>query len=1019
MEPTRSGCAGSPITYDAYGTGALPIISGGGTNQLAIGINGPQYLLFQNIKFTGATGDNIAVFQTSNLVFNAIVSTGAGAVGLNMEGSTACNNITVEYSSLFANANGDILDACQPGDNIQIIGNICHDSVTNTNPFQAGIRVVSDGVGSDPQTNVYTLNNITYNEGIGSGGAANNTGNGIHLDTVRSAVVSGNVSYNNAQFGIDMEQAGTTGTHIVAHNITYGNTTAGIILYRRSWGVQINNNISYSNGTNLLIEGEVGGDAIRMMNNVVTANTLATPVTSQFVASNGANNDTTNGSGNTYLNNCFGANGSNYFFWGATGYSTVSAFIAATSGAASNSCASGATYYLAPALAGWTLLNHTQVSTSQCNTSDNKCTLPIPSTGGGNILRLGLTTFLSSTQVKISSVTDNASGTWTLCPTSLCAGHAGDVSADQAFNLASTAGATSVTANLSATVPFGSSMAVDEWSPPPGSTVSYDVGNNAGNASCTTCTFPTLTLTGSNDLINIVGYGEVTTSGLTGCFALNSHYVPSSNTQQIQAYCTNASSYTAPTLTLNTANAFAGSALALKAVGAAATPSGNDSNSGTSVAAPWLTPNHALNCGDQIVAIPSLLYAGTSFQTWGTVTCSAGSNVAWLPCLAFDACKINASASAMTVDQSYWGVQGWEATTDSNGGGGCFNAAPSGASTIHHIVFANDVANGCSGSGFQAYNPSNTKSVDYFNVIGSIAYNAAQGSNLCFSGINIYQPIAVDSVSGTHIFFAGNFSYHNIEPNPCNGGTPTDGEGIIFDTLNGCQGSLASPYSQQVVAENNLVFYNGAQGISSSGGCGTDASRTAPIYFVHNTVYNSSLSPTGFTDCGDITSSESSKVTATYNLAVAPSGTGCGTQQVYALSVTFGDATVNFDHNWAYSVTGNNTVAYMSPGFSYGVANILGMNPGLMNPGDPGAPNCTLFSSVTACMASVIANYTPTVSAAQTYGYQLPSVASVLDPLFPNWLCTANIPSGLVSMGCLSQSSTGSNIKILGNSKLE
>jgi hypothetical protein len=51
-------------------------------------------------------------------------------------------------------------------------------------------------------------------------------------------------------------------------------------------------------------------------------------------------------------------------------------------------------------------------------------------------------------------------------------------------------------------------------------------------------------------------------------------------------------------------------------------------------------------------------------------------------------------------------------------------------------------------------------------------------------------------------------------------------------------------------------------------------------------------------------------------------------------------------------------------------------------------------------MASVIADFTPTNAAAKAYGYQTPSLTSVADPLFPQWLCNANLPPGLVDSPC-------------------
>jgi len=58
-------------------------------------------------------------------------------------------------------------------------------------------------------------------------------------------------------------------------------------------------------------------------------------------------------------------------------------------------------------------------------------------------------------------------------------------------------------------------------------------------------------------------------------------------------------------------------------------------------------------------------------------------------------------------------------------------------------------------------------------------------------------------------------------------------------------------------------------------------------------------------------------------------------------------------------------------------------------------------------MATLIANFTPTNAAAASYGYQAPVSTQTYDPLFPQWLCSVtNLPSGLVTMGCLTGSST-------------
>ena len=185
-----------------------------------------------------------------------------------------------------------------------------------------------------------------------------------------------------------------------------------------------------------------------------------------------------------------------------------------------------------------------------------------------------------------------------------------------------------------------------------------------------------------------------------------------------------------------------------------------------------------MNCGDTITAAASSSYSPANFQTFGTVTCPAGNNVAWLICATFDACKISgmtSSQNAMTVQTSYWGVQGWEADGSATSGP-CFLMYPY-ASSIHHIIFANNIASGCGLNGI-ASSENSTYGVDYIAILGNITYNDAGGSSYCGSGISIYEPVASDTKPGTHIYIAGNFSWDNFNGNPCNVGTPSDGEGV-------------------------------------------------------------------------------------------------------------------------------------------------------------------------------------------------------------------------------------------------
>jgi hypothetical protein len=436
---------------------------------------------------------------------------------------------------------------------------------------------------------------------------------------------------------------------------------------------------------------------------------------------------------------------------------------------------------------------------------------------------------------------------------------------------------------------------------------------------------------------------------------------------------------------------------------APASHGGNDSNNGTSPSTPWLSPNHAVNCGDVLQAAAGTTYAAANFapDKWGTVTCLGNNNVAWLKCVTFDACKISDSGgsgqSAIDISASYWGVQGFE-TTSSGVSQACFTAAPpTSAANIHHIIFANNVANGCLGSGLNAFS-NGSAGVDYIAIIGNIAYNGSQGADFCYSGIGVAAPTQVDSLPGTHVFISGNFSYSNFDPSMCHGTAPTDGEGIIFDTW------TANSYTAQGVIDNNVVLSNGGSGIQLT------FTGSAPIYIRHNTAWGNNGDMNRVSGvCGEILMNGNNigpvriMFSAEYlNLAVTNATNGCGGYPIYAYDMGFGDVTDHIYTTWGYSAAGTNNRAGSSNGFAFGLGNIFGTNANLANPSTPSAPSCGGFANVPACMATVVANFTPTNPAANAFGYQKPLTTNVFDPLFPQWLCNVNLPSGLVTIGCTS-----------------
>jgi hypothetical protein len=441
---------------------------------------------------------------------------------------------------------------------------------------------------------------------------------------------------------------------------------------------------------------------------------------------------------------------------------------------------------------------------------------------------------------------------------------------------------------------------------------------------------------------------------------------------------------------------------------APAVDGGADSNSGTIPGSPWLSPNHPLKCGDTIVAAVSNAYSASNFQAFGTVTCSAGNNVAWLTCARFDGCKISGLATlqrGMTVSASYWGVAGWEVDGTSISSV-CFEAMPNPAApTIHHIIFANNIAVGCGLGGIEfapAASGGTANGVDYIAAVGNIAYGNSGGSSSCGSGIIVYEPVASDSRPGTHIYVAGNFAWANVNGNPCGGTAPTDGEGIIFDTFDGSQSTGFSPYDQQAVADNNMLLDNGGRGLEVLN------NNAASVYLRRNTAWgnNTDLNQTSACACvlGEMLIVDVTGVQVFQNIAVTSARTGTRGYPLYAYWVTSPTGTDSVYQDVGYAANGAYSNKYDPAGlFSYNPNNLFGTNPSFANATIPVAPSCGGASSVENCMTKVIADFTPTIAAASSYGYQVPSATSTYDPLFPQWLCNANLPEGVITMGCSSQ----------------
>jgi len=210
-------------------------------------------------------------------------------------------------------------------------------------------------------------------------------------------------------------------------------------------------------------------------------------------------------------------------------------------------------------------------------------------------------------------------------------------------------------------------------------------------------------------------------------------------------------------------------------------------------------------------------------------------------------------------------------------------------------------------------------------------------------------------------------------------------------------------YSGQIVIENNISVFNGGTGIQTF--LNTESSPNAKVYIRQNTTYGNQTGRVNANPCAEINLNYSLSTEVYSNLIGTGAATGCqGAINIYAIGVTAPDQTDVIDRNFLYNGAGNKATVSGS-GFVYGASNLSGTNPVFANPVKPSAPNCGSASNVPDCMATMIANFTPTAVAAKPYGYQIPSSTQTFDPLFPQWLCNVTLPAGLVGTRCVAQSS--------------
>src|SRR5580704_17876849 len=182
------------------------------------------------------------------------------------------------------------------------------------------------------------------------------------------------------------------------------------------------------------------------------------------------------------------------------------------------------------------------------------------------------------------------------------------------------------------------------------------------------------------------------------------------------------------------------------------------------------------------------------------------------------------------VNANYVMVDGFD--LEDTGTGSAFTA---GTNTVqagkvivyHHIAALRNIAHDSGGAGLGALH------ADYVRFEGNTVYNNSSRSTYGDSGIDLWEMQASDTLPGFHIVIRNNLSYSNVESDiPAN--LQTDGEGIILDSFDYADSTYGStPYAQETLVENNVIWGNGGRGIEASG-----AQPTSHVTIRNNTVFD-------------------------------------------------------------------------------------------------------------------------------------------------------------------------------------
>ncbi len=229
---TSSGTASAPINFVAAPGATVTVTGSGSGSANGVYLNNRSYVTVQGFNVTGTSADGIVVKNSSNITirgnhvsYSGQPAQGKLAKGIRLDGATdsVVSNNTVDHNTDYG------IYLLSGSTRNQIVGNRVFLNARVIERAAAGIRLYA----SPGNTVSGNVSHDNEDSGIESFTGSNNN------------LIVNNVTYNNGDHGID--NYASTGQRLIA-NTVYKNLTAGINVEGSSTGATIANNVSVDNG---------------------------------------------------------------------------------------------------------------------------------------------------------------------------------------------------------------------------------------------------------------------------------------------------------------------------------------------------------------------------------------------------------------------------------------------------------------------------------------------------------------------------------------------------------------------------------------------------------------------------------------------------------------------------------------------------------------------------------------------------------------------------------------------------